>query len=470
MRSKVLTAPLALGLLLAGCAVGPDYRAPDLALAEHYRAGPAEPAASTAEAPWWRSFADPQLDTLEAAAMAQNLDLAQATARLDQARAAAHKAGVARLPAGEATLGAAGVRQSVVDSNAVIARAFPFLGRDVEFYGAGVGASWELDLFGGLGRSAEAARAELEAAHADVDAARLMLSAEVADAYVRLRGAQQRQAILDKQIALLRNTAALVQLKVDQGVAPRRDLDAAAAELAQAKAARPVLAGEVEAELDRLSVLSGRSPEADRGDLATAAAIPRPAPVPAGAPADLLRRRPDLIVAERRLAAANARIGAAISEYYPKVDLQGVLGASSLNTGTLLAGPAGLAAVGLRWRLFDFGRVSDEVAGARGRDAEALAAYRQAVLRAAADVEAALTARQQTAEQAARLADAEADLKRRTAATADAYAAGGTSLLELMDAQRQLLSVEDQVIQAQMAQALAETALARGTGGRVGPD
>ena len=469
MRSKVLSAPLALGLLLAGCAVGPDYHAPDLALPEHYRVAPSEPAGPAAHAPWWRSFADPQLDTLEAATMAQNLDLAQAAARFDQARAAAHKAGVARLPAGEVTLGAAGIRQTLVD-NAAVARAFPFVGRDVEFYGAGVGASWELDLFGGLGRSAEAARAELEAAHADVAAARLMLSAEVADAYVRLRGAQQRQAILDKQIALLRNTAALVQLKVDQGVAARRDLDAAAAELAQAKADRPPLAAEAEGELDRLSVLTGRRPEADRGDLATAAAIPRPAPLPAGAPADLLRRRPDLIVAERRLAAANARIGAAISEYYPKVDLQGVLGASSLNTGTLLAGPAGLAAVGLRWRLFDFGRVSDEVAAARSRDAEALAAYQQAMLRAAADVEAALTARLQSAEQAARLADAEANLKRRTAATAEAYAAGGTSLLELMDAERQLLSVEDQVIQAQVAQALAETALARGTGARVGPD
>ena len=470
MRPAFPFAPLALALLLAGCAAGPDYHAPDLGLPGHYRAN-LDPSQASAQAPWWASFADPQLDALEVAAMAQNLDLAQAMARLDQARGVARAAGAARLPAAQATLQAARSRQSLANSVGVIEQLFPQFRRDSELYDASLGASWELDLSGGLGRSAEAARAELDAAHAGVEAARLMVSVEVAEAYVALRGAQQRRLILEKQIGLLRDTMALVQLRLDQGAAAQRDLDAAAADLAQAEAVRPALAAAAEAQLDRLSVLIGRPPEAPRGELARAAAVPRPAPGFAGAPADLLRRRPDLVVAERRLAAANARIGAAIADYYPKVSLSALLGAESLSTESLFSGRAGLAqsALGLRWRLFDFGRVAAEVATARGREAEALAAYRQAVLRAAADVEAALTARLQTAEQAQRLADARRDLARRRASTADAYAAGAASLLELMDADRQLLAVEDRVIQAQVGQALAEVSLARGAGGPLGP-
>lgn len=463
-------APLALALLLAGCAVGPDYHAPSLDLPAHYRLTPDQPEAP-APGPWWRAFADPQLDALEAAALAQNLDLAQAVARLDQARAMARAAGAARLPAGQAALQASHARQSLANSYGVVIQAFPQVDRSGELYDASLGVSWTLDLFGGLGRSAEAARADLEAAHASVAAARLMVSTEVAEAYVRLRGLQQRQLVLDRQIAVLRDRAALVRLRVDQGMAAQRDLDASTAELAQAQAARPALAGAIEGELDRLAVLTGRAPETDRGDLVRAAAVPRAGPGVAGAPGDLLRRRPDLIAAERRLAAANARIGAAVSEYYPKVSLQTLLGAESLDTQNLFTGRAVLSqsTLGLRWRLFDFGRVSAEIALARGRDAEALAAYRQAVLRAAAEVEAALTARMQTAEQARRLAEAAADLTRRRAATADAYAAGAASLLDLMDADRQLLSVEDQVVQAQLAQALADVSFARGTGAGVGP-
>ena len=464
-------APLILALLLAGCAAGPDYHAPDLGLAAGYRAAPGAVAAAV-EGPWWSRFTDPRLDALEAAAMTGNLDLAQAVARLDQAGAAARGVGASRFPAGQASLQAAHARQSLANSAGVIEQLFPQFRRESDLYDASLGASWELDLFGGLGRRAEAARAELDAAHAGVAAARLMVSAEVADAYVRLRGVQQRLRLVDRQISLLRDTAGLVQLRFDQGVAARRDLDAAAADLAQAEAARPALAAAAEAEFDRLAVLMGRAPEADRGDLAEAAAVPQAAPGLPGTPADLLRRRPDLIVAERRVAAANARIGAAISDYYPKVSVLALLGAESLDAGTLFSGRAGLAqsALGLRWRLFDFGRVSADVAAARGREAEALAAYRQAVLRAAADVEAALTRRLQTAEQARGLAEARKDLARRRAATADAYAAGAASLLELLDADRQLLSVEDQALQAEVGRALAEVSLARGLGGPTGSD
>ncbi len=473
MISALRATPLALALLLAGCAVGPDYHAPDLGLPAQYRAAPETVATPkpSADTPWWRSFGDPQLDALETAAMAQNLDLAQAVARLDQARGAARVAGAARLPAGQAALQAAHVRQSVGNSVGEIEKIFPQFQRENNVFDANIGASWELDLFGGLGRNAEAARAELDAAHAGVAAARLMVSTEVAEAYVRLRGFQQRQLLLDRQITLLRDTEKLVRLKVDQGVAAQRDLDAARADLAQAEALDPALRVAMEAELERLAVLTGRPPETPLGDLAQTAPVPRPAPGLAGAPGDLLRRRPDLIVAERRLVAANARIGAAISDYYPKVSLQSLLGSEALATGDLFTGNTNLSqtTLGLRWRLFDFGRVSAEVAVARGREAEALAAYRQAVLRAAAEVEAALGSRLQTAEQARRYQGALADLTHRRTATADAYAAGGASLLELLDADRQRLAFEDQLVQAQVGQALAEVSLARGIGGGAGP-
>lgn len=456
---------LAAGALwLSGCAVGPNYRAPDLTPAPAFRN--ADSAEVERAADWWRAFKDPVLDRLEAQALASNLDLAAAAARVVQARAAARASGAELLPAGVSDLKAARQRSSLEGSNA-LSKIIPNYPRTASLYDVTAGASWELDLFGGLRRGSEAANAELAAARAGVAGARLMIAADVADAYIQLRGYQRRLELAERQVALDRQLFELVTLRVEAGQAPRREQDQAEAALAAAKATPPMLRAGIEAQLNRLAVLMGKAPEAARDDLEPPGAIPAAPRSDAGAPADMLRRRPDLIAAERRLAAANARIGAAISDYYPKISLQGLLGYESTRTGVLFTSRAqeAQAAVGVRWRLFDFGRVDAEVAAAKGKTAEALADYRQAALRAAEDVENALSVGLQRRAQASELHRSEAALVRTRQAAQDAYSAGTLSRIEVIDADRSLLQVQDQAASSDAEAARAAVALVRALGG-----
>jgi NodT family efflux transporter outer membrane factor (OMF) lipoprotein len=454
----------AAALWLSGCAVGPNYRPPDLTPSAAYRNADQAEVARTAD--WWRAFNDPVLDRLEAQALANNLDLAAAAARVVQARAAARASGADLLPVSAADIKGARQRSSLEGTNA-LSKIIPNYPRTGSLYDATAGASWELDLFGGLRRGSEAAGAELEAARAGVAGARLMIAADVADAYIQLRGYQRRLALAERQVALDSQLLELVALRYGAGNASRRELDQAEASLAAAKATPPMLRAGIEAELNRLAVLIGKAPEAARDDLETPGALPIAPRFGAGAPGDMLRRRPDLIAAERRLAAANARIGAAISDYYPKITLQGLLGYESTRTGVLFTGAAQEAqgAIGLRWRLFDFGRVDAEVAAAKGKTAEALAGYRLAALRAAEDVENALSAGLQRRAQASELHRSEAALGRTRQAAQDAYAAGTLSLIEVIDADRALLQVQDQAAISDTEAARAAVALVRALGG-----
>lgn len=457
---------LAAALGLAACEVGPTYRAPELSPAAAFR-NTAEPRSDTPRsADWWRAFADPALDRLEQAALAQNLDIAASVARVKSARAAAGSAEAALAPSGELDGQAARARQSLVGQNALAAYV-PNYPRTGSLFDATIGAAWELDLFGGVRRQTEAARAEAEGADAELTGARLMVASDVADAYLQLRGDQRRLALAERQTEIDAHLADLVALRFAAGEAPRRDLDEAQASLAAARAAQPLLRAGVESELNRLAVLTGRSPEAERGDLASDAPIPAAPAFEAGTPAAMLQRRPDLIAAQRRLVAANARVGAAIAEYYPTISLQGLVGFESTRTGVLLTGAAQEAqgAAGLKWRLFDFKRIDADVANARGVRAQALAAYRMAALRAAEDVEDALSLRLQRQAQARELHASEVALERARQAAADAYAAGALSLLEVIDADRALLQTEDQAAEADAETARASVALVRALGG-----
>jgi outer membrane protein TolC len=220
--------------------------------------------------------------------------------------------------------------------------------------------------------------------------------------------------------------------------------------------------------LNALDVLMGAQPSTYRAQLAAPVAIPHaPAIAAIGSPADLLQRRPDLIVAERRLAASNARIGSAISEYYPKFSLSGLLGTAATGPSNLLTGSATQAqgVFGLRWRLFDFGRVDAEIASARGANAEALAAYRLAVLRASEDVENAFSALVNREQQQAILTDGETALARAQRSSMAAYKGGVVSLIEVLDADTRLLQTRDSLAQARTESARAAVASFRSLGG-----
>lgn len=449
---------------LAGCTVGPDYVRPEIGLTPEYRA-PGPIAASDPR--WWRRFGDPVLDQLVEAALAQNLDVAAAAARVDQARAVAQAAGTALLPQVDLAASAARVRQSLRTPVGGVASRLS-LPRNYSLYELGPQASWELDLFGGLRRRREAARADYASIAADAEAVRLSVAAETADAYLQLRGLQARYDVASRQLATERQLTALVRQQAEQGLVADREVNRVAGESQGIEAALAPLRAAITGQINRLDVLAGRQAGSDAIGLAAVHGTPD-APDPSGSavPGQLMRRRPDVAAAERRLTAASARIGAAVADYYPHVSLSGLfgfasVGASGLFTGTGLQASGG---AGLRWRLFDFGRVDAEVAQARGREAEALAQFRGSLLRATEDVETAM----------ARLAEGRAEivlreqqvgsLTRSRDQARQGYEGGVLALVDVLDADRALLEAADRLAAARAETARASVAAIRALGG-----
>lgn len=459
--------------LLAGCAVGPRYVEPSMASPPAFMGGPAveanaQQAAKVDLVHWWRSFDDPLLASLVERALAQNLDLQQASARVVQARAALRHANADMLPAGQVSGQASKAYQSVESPQGQLASALPGFERDAQSYELNVGASWELDLFGGKDAGRDAARADWQASAAAASAARLTVAAQTADTYVAIRSLQARLEVARGQQGIQQQLVDLVGLQYRKGVAAELQLRQAEGALAQVKATVPELEQNLDSAMNALDVLLGLQPGSTRPELAAAAPIPSPPGVSsAGGPPALLRRRPDIIAAERKLAASNARIGAAISEYYPKFTLGGLLGTASMGLGGLFSGGATQASgfLGLRWRLFDFGRVDAEVAAARGGNAEALAAYRLTVLRASEDVENAFSSLVKQQARAQILAEGGTSLTRARTSSFAAYKGGVSSLLDVLDADRRLLENRDAEIQAKSASARAAVASFRALGG-----
>lgn len=456
-----------------GCAVGPDYRQPDVLLPDRYlgQSGVEQRhASSSAElVTWWEGFGDPLLARLVSVALDQNLDLAQASARVTQARAGLGLANAALLPSGSASAQAARNYQSIETPLGKLLDATPGFDRYGNSYEANLGATWELDVFGGLRRGREAALAEYQASTAGATATRLAVAAQTADLYITVRGLQSRIAIARQQVETQQKLLSTVSLLYSKGLAAELEVRQAEGALAQVRATVPVLETGLDAALNGLDVMLGVPPGTYRVELAGPKAIPAaPQLAGTGSPADLLRRRPDLIVAERRLAAANARIGVAIAEYYPKFSLSALLGsATTVASGNLFSAGASQAAgvLGLRWRLFDFGRINAQIELARGQEAEALAAYRQAVLRATEDVENAFSALIKREDQAGTLAQGETSLTQARNASFAAYQKGVVRLIEVLHADESLLRTSDARAQAQTESARAAVAAFKALGG-----
>jgi NodT family efflux transporter outer membrane factor (OMF) lipoprotein len=464
---------LAGGLLFAlgGCAVGPDYAAPVSDLSSFHSADAVASRETSVPASqldsWWDSFNDPELTRIVERALDQNLDLAAALARVEQARAAARSAGAQLLPSFDASAQASRQRQSLESPTGAIASNFPGYDLNQSLYGAGAAASWEIDLFGGLRRAADAASAEAQAAEAARMGTRISVAADAADAYLRIRGDQTRIAVAVEQVSTNAQLLDLVQRRFAQGLASDREVAQAEALLAGARASLPPLRIDLEAQLNRLDVLMGVQPGTYATALSEAAAIPSAPAITDAAPIDVLRRRPDIIAAERRLAAANARIGAAIAEYYPKFSISGLLGFESSTPENLFRAstfqPQGL--FGMRWRLFDFGKIDAQVAAARGAEAEALALYRQSVLRAAEDVENAFTALVQLEAHVTELERESAALERARDLSQAAFEGGVIPLTDVLDTNRQKLAAESALAQAQVDVARAAVSAFRALGG-----
>jgi NodT family efflux transporter outer membrane factor (OMF) lipoprotein len=461
---------LCLGLL-AGCTVGPHYSAPSVALPEHFSAQTARQvgAAEADLAAWWKAFNDPMLSQLVNLALQQNLDLAQASARIEQARAGLGAADAALLPSASVNGQAARARQSLETPLGQVLNSDPSYNRYGSAYEANLNASWELDVFGGLRRGQEAAFADYQASQAGAVATRLAVVAQTADLYLSIRGLQARLEIARHQVDTRQQLLTTLEHLYAKGLAAELQLNQTQGALNQAQATIPVLQTGLDAAMNALDVMLGKAPGTYRGQLTQPAPIPNvPGFSDMGAPQDLLRRRPDLIVAERRLAASNARIGEAMSEYYPKLSVGALLGsATSVSTANLFSNGASQASavLGLRWRLFDFGRINAQIDLAKGQEAEALAAYRQSVLRACEEVESAFSALINSEQQSAQLALGESAYGKARATSFIAYEKGVVSLIEVLDADEHLLAASDAKAQAQTASARAAVATFKALGG-----
>jgi len=463
-------------LLLTSCAVGPKYRRPVSNVQPFHNAPAVQARKVTAEAPpldrWWTGFQDPELTKIVQRAVEQNLDLAASFSRVEQARAAAKEAGARLKPAGSITAQSNSFRQSLESPVGRVAGVFPGFDRNQSYLDLGIAATWEVDLFGGLRRGAEAATEEVQVAEADHLGTRISVAAEAADAYMQVRGAQLQLAFAKQQIGIDDHLLQLVSQRRTAGVASDRELAQAEALLAQAKASVPPIQITLEAQLNRLDVLMGAQPGTYASELKTVSDIPAIPAIPVFAdPSELMRRRPDIIAAERRVAASNARIGQALAEYYPKLSLSALLGNEATNAGDLFRErtfqPGAIA--GLRWRLFDFGRVDAEVKQARGANAEALAGYRNSVLHAAEDVEDSLYALVQLEARQEEVVREINSLQRVRDRSQEAYQAGVIALTDLLDADRQLLVARDDLALTRANAARAAVGSFRALGGGWNP-
>jgi NodT family efflux transporter outer membrane factor (OMF) lipoprotein len=473
MFSRSLPFVLLAAGMATGCAVGPAYERPAAPLARKYiaQAAPAPMGSAAAQelTAWWQRFDDPLLARFVALALAQNLDLSQAQARVAQARAGLGAAHAALLPSGTVQGSAARAYQSVETPLGRVLNSAPGYERWGSAYELNLGASWEADVFGGLGRGREAADADHQASQAGAVATRLAVAAQTADTYIAIRGLQSRLDIATRQVETQRGLLVRVQRLFENGIAAEYQVRQTEGALARVQASIPALQTALDAAMNALDVMLGTPPGTHRSELRAYAPTPAAPRIDSmGSPAELLLRRPDLIVAERRLAATNARIGEAMAEYYPSFSLSGLLGsATTIASGNLLTSGASQAAgvLGLRWRLFDFGRIDAQIQLAKGRDAEAMAAYRQAVLRATEDVENAFSALANRSEQVAVLAQGVDSLGRARASAFAAYQRGTASLIDVLQADDAVLQAADAKAQAQTEAARAAVAAFRALGG-----
>lgn len=468
--TKSAISGLLIGAVLTSCAVIPDYKAPDVKLAP-FNNGTLESERTSKAAPslerWWKGFDDPVLVVIIERAVKENLDLAAAMARVSQARAMAGGADAQLLPTVDLNASAFAYRQSLKSPTAAIAGGSPGFKRNFHELAVGPVASWELDLFGGLRHGAEAASNEAQAAEADHAGTRVMVAADAADAYFQIRGYQARIAIAEKQIETDEQLLKLVQRRYNAGAAQGLEVAQADAHLKSARATVPQLRIALNQQLNRLDVLMGAQPGTYANDLREIRPIAGIPSVPSDAePVQVLRRRPDVIAAERRLAASHERIGAAISDYYPKLSVTGLFGFDSIG-GKLFTSDAFQSAGGgvLRWRLFDFGKVDAEVAHAKGANAEALALYRNSVLRAVEDIENAFVGLTQTQIHTKQIDDQVKALSKARDLSERAYRAGTITLTDVLLADQQLLAARDQLDASRSATARAAVGVFRALGG-----
>lgn len=464
-------------LWLAGCTVGPNYSRPAASVPPAYAEPHRAEGRTDAElASWWSTFGDPKLDELVSRAVAQNLDVETAAARIREARAQERVAGAAAAPAVDAT---GSVTRQRISEHAIPVPpgsggggggggSFGLPGSEFTNWRAGFDASWEIDLFGKTRRSVEAAQARTGAAIWNLRDVQVSIAAEAASAYLRLRTLQQEIAVAEAEVERQQRAAQIVRARVRGGLVTGQDLEQQNSSLNAAKAAIPPLQAEANAQIHKIGVLTGNSPEALIADLSAAGAgSPAPPQVPPGLPSDLLRRRPDIRAAERSLAAATADIGVATADLYPRFSLSAAPALVSTALATLLqwGSRSFTAGVSVDWPIFNGGRTRATIDVTNTRQEQALIAYRKTILTALQDVEDALSAVDNDRRQEASLGQALGNAARAEDIARTRYRGGLVSYSDVLQAQANRIALEKQVVETKGALARDTVALYKALGG-----
>ncbi|HEY6482404.1 MAG TPA: efflux transporter outer membrane subunit [Steroidobacteraceae bacterium] len=468
---------------LGGCAVGPSYHTPDVHVPAHYAPVPAAgsapansgastaPAASIDLATWWRALRDPELESLVDRAVKANPDVLIALDRLQAARTFEIAVLGSALPDAEASAGAGrGTGSDLARgraSQSLVAADNASAVHHINVL-AGFDSLWEIDLFGKYRREIQAVRADAQASAAQRNAVLVSVIADVARAYVDLRGLQVRAAVVHDAIAALQETLRIVNLRYERGITNELDVTLAARELATLQSQVAPLDAAASAAQYTIATLLGQYPETLVAELTPVRMIPSvPGRVDGGMPVDLLRRRPEVLQAERQLAAATARIGVATANLFPQIGVTGAIGFQQQGFGTTpqvgqhvwSLGPAAL------WPLLDFGALDAQVEAADLQTRALLVNYRRTVQNAVKEVDTnwrAFTAQQ---DRLSRLGEALTASQRAVTLANERYRRGLTDFLNVVDAQRQEYDIEGQYADAQVSAAEQFIALYRSFGG-----
>jgi NodT family efflux transporter outer membrane factor (OMF) lipoprotein len=477
---NVLRAGLACGAfsmvaIVAGCKVGPNYERPqapvnDAWMSESATAG----APSAASQAWWETFNDPTLTSLVQRAYEQNLSLRAAGLRVIEARARRGIAVGRFFPQSQEAFG--GIANRQLSDNAA------GNGGDTAYSDAEIGlqAAWELDFWGKFRRGIEAADAELLATVADYDAVLVTLVSDVAANYLLTRSLEERLEYARENVALQAETLQLTQTRFRAGAVSELDVSTARSTLANTQALIPLLANDLQQIKLAICVLLGQTPSQLDAELAPAEGGARTLPdappqVAAGIPAELLRRRPDVRVAERLAAAQSARIGQATADLFPQIAITGATGFAastydgnnSSDLGNIFDADSFTGFIGLQvnWPILNYGRIENNIRVQDAQYEQAVAMYRNTVLAAAADVEAGLSEFLYSKERTTHLAEAVDASKRSAELSLIQYRAGAVDFIRVNIAQTDLVEQQDNLVQARAATALGAVRAYRSLGG-----
>ena len=459
-KFRFLLAPVA-AAVLAACAVGPNYQPPETPAAGKFDGIEATYSTQEAVADFWQTFEDKTLDKLVDDALVANYDVRIALSRVAEARALRRDTAFDLAPSINAGAGYTKTKFSEAQTIAGTPR-------NTELYDAGFDAFWELDVFGRVRRGLEASNAQLDAFEAAERDAQVIVTAEVTRTYFELRGFQQQLDVARRNVSNQQSTLDLATARLEAGRGTEFDTARAQAQLSATLGTISPLEAAVARSIHRLSVLVGREPGALRAELASTRDLPPlPGIVPVGDPAGLLRRRPDIRIAERDLARSTAEIGVAVADLFPRVTFTGNVGYVATSSGEL--GDSGtnsyVVAPGISWAIFDLGHVQARIAASKARKDTALLRYEKTVLNALEETENSLVTHARARERlvhdeaAVRASNTAADLARVR------YENGASDFLQVLDAERTLLESEDRLARSRTEAATSLIAVYKSLGG-----